>query len=256
MVRLCHRCHAELPGPSSARGLGGSAASDDEHALFCPRCGAPQIQLPEYLRTELTPVGGEAQASTTGKVPPPRPQLVEWTTVLLCIAPVALVTAALSVAGLVAPAASFVNTLCILGGSGVVLGLYRSRRPLARIDGRVGLRIGVLTGLVMIAMMGIALAATGLTVRFAAHGMGPFDADMAHQFSTVQAQLTDKMQAQSQGRDAQMRVIEYMSSPEVRAGLTLFYLTLISGFILMITTAGGGFAGMLQTRRRGLPRGN
>ena len=256
MVRLCHRCHAELPGPSSARGSGGSAASDDEHALFCPQCGVPQIQLPEYMRTELTPVGGDAQASTTGKIPPPRPQLVEWSLVLLCIVPVALVTASLSVAGLVAPAASFVNTLCILGGSGVVLGLYRSRRPLARIDGRVGLRIGLLTGMAMIVMMGIALAATGVIVRFAAHGMGAFDADLAQQFSTVQAQLADKMQAQSQGRDAQQRVINYMSSPEVRAGLALFYLSLVGGFILTITTVGGGFAGMLQTRRRGLPRGN
>ena len=247
MERICHRCHAELPG--AVRG----AASDSNETLtlFCPHCGAPQIQLPEYMRTEEA----TAAESTTGAVPPPRPQMLEWALALRCAAPVAIVSGLLAIAGLVAPAASFVNTLLILGGAGIVLALYRGRRPLARIDGKVGMRVGLLTGLAMVAAMGVSLSVTGVVERFGLHGMASFDAEVAQQFAAMQVQMVDKMQAQDQGRDVQQKVIGYLSSPEVRAGLAIFYLAMLAGFVLLLTTASGAFAGMIQTRRRALPRG-
>ncbi len=255
MPRVCHRCHAELPGDGRTAaeryGVYGSAADDEEHALFCPRCGAPQLVLPDYMRSETA---GSA-ASTTGAVPPPRPQLVDWRVALGCVAPVAGLTAALAVAGLVAPVASFLNTLCVLGGSGIVLALYRTRRPLARIDGRVGLRVGLLTGFLMVVGMGLALSLTGLIERFGVHGMASFDAELAQQFALMQAQMMDRLQAQEQGREMQQRVIGFLSSPEVRAGLGLFYLAVMAGFVMTLTTAAGGFAGLLQTRRRSPGRG-
>ena len=248
MIRLCHRCHAELPGVGQFSGP--KSSSDDDHALFCPRCGAPQILLPEYMRTES--VAAVSAESTTGAVPPPRPQLVDWPVAAMCAAPVAVATAVFALAGLVVPAASFLNTLCVLTGAGVVLGLYRSRRPLARINGRVGLRVGLLTGLMMIAAMGVALALTGLIERFGLHGLASFDAEVAQQFVTLQGQMVEKMQAQDQGRDAQQKMLGYLTSPEVRAGLALFYVSLLAGFVLVLTTVCGAFTGMLQTKRRAL----
>jgi len=230
---------------------GPKSSSDDDEALFCPRCGAPQILLPEYMRTESVAVSAEM---TTGTVPPPRPHLVDWPVAVMCAAPVALATAVFALAGLAVPAASFLNTLCVLAGAGVVLGLYRSRRPLARINGRVGLRVGFLTGLMMVAAMGVALASTGLIERFGLHGMASFDAEVAQQFSMLQAQMVEKMQAQEQGRDVQQKILGFLTSPEVRAGLGLFYAALLAGFVLVLTTVCGAFTGMLQTRRRALRR--
>lgn len=249
MVRVCHRCHAELPGEVLGQASGVSAASDEDHALFCPRCGAPQILLPEYMRTEVATTAAE---STTGAVPPPRPQLVEWTVVLKYAVAVAVATAVFAVAGLALPVASFLNTLCILGGSGIVLGLYRSRRPLARIDGRVGLRVGLLTGMAMVVAMGIALAATGVVERFGLHSMAGFDLAVAH----LHGQMLEQLNAQGQPPEAERMIRGWLSAPEFQAGLLLFYLAVSAGFVVLLTTIGGGLTGLLQTRRRGLRSGN
>jgi len=252
MVRLCHRCHAELPGDAAGYRSSGSSASDDEHALFCPRCGAPQILLPEYMRAE---VAATAVGSTTGAVPPPRPQMVEWTVVLRCVAPLAVVTAVLAVAALVSAGASFLLVLCVLSGAGVVLGLYRARRPLARIDGRVGLRVGMLTGIAMIAAMGVALAITGVVERFGVHGMAGFDDQLTKEMVQSQ-QLGMKMAEQviGPGQDAQMKQkeAEYATSPEVRAADVIFGLFVRGAAIVAIMSALGAFSGALQMRRRAL----
>ena len=250
MQRTCHRCHAELPADLS---VGSSYGSDEEQALFCPRCGAPQILLPEYMRTEVVVPAG---AATTGAVPPPRPRLVEWPVVLGCVLPVAILTGVLSVAGLVTPVASLLNVLCVFGASGIALGLYRSRRPVAQIDGSVGLRVGLVTGLMIVAAMGIGLATCGFVERFALHGMAAFDGEMALQFAAVQTKMNETIQAQQQSPDVQKHVLNFLLSPEGRAGMILFYLAVLAGFIVMLTSALGAFAGSLQVRRRALRRGD
>ncbi len=195
-------------------------------------------------------------AATTGAIPPPRPQMVEWRVVMSCAVPVAIAAGVFAVGGLAVGFASFLNLLCILGGSGIVLALYRARRPLARIDGRVGLRVGLLTGLLMVTAMGTGLAATGVVERFALHGMTNFDGELAQGFATVRDQMTEKMAEQEQSPEVQRRAVGYLAAPEVRAGFGLFYLGLLGAFVVLITTGLGGFAGLLQTRRRALRSGD
>ncbi len=254
MHRLCHRCHAELPGAGTPSG-NGHYPSDEDHALFCARCGAPQILLPEYLRAE---VAGASLAATTGAVPPPRPQMVDWPVAIACMLPIAVATAVFAVAALVNAAAVLLTALCVLSGASVALGLYRTRRPLARVDGRVGLRFGLITGLLMISLIWIGMSATGMIERFVVHGMSGFDDALAKaqvaQQQAGMAMAEQMMGAKVEDAERQKQLAE-MASPEFRAGTLLAGVFLQSGILLGLTTAAGGFAGILQTRR-GLRSGN
>jgi len=250
MQRVCHRCHADLPGDPSVHGSGVSA-SDLDRALFCPRCGAPQIQLPSYMRSEPeTSVAGTAD--TTGPMPPARPQLVEWPVVLGCAAPVGLATAAFAIAGIFNPGGFFVVTLCVLCGSSIVLGLYRARRPLARVDGRVGLRVGALTGLLMIALTWTALAITGAVERYGVHGMSAYDELLTKQqqaANQMAEQMTEGLSGPEMDAATRKEQLEKLSTPEFRAAGQLMGIFLQSGIVLILTTGLGGFAGLLQSRR-------
>lgn len=196
------------------------------------------------------------EGTTTGAVPPPRPQMVDWPVALMSAWPVAAATGILVVLSFAFETAGLLNTLCILGGSGVALGLYRSRRPLARMDGRVGLRIGLMAGLLMVAAMGICLGLTGAVERMGLHGLAGFDNEVDQSFAKIKMQMNLSMQGQSQDPAVQQHVIGLFLSPEGRAGLVLFYMGCLGAFVVVLTSALGGFAGLLQTRRRALRRGD
>jgi hypothetical protein len=208
--------------------------------------------LQEHMRT---PVDAIAAAATTGAIPPPRPQMVEWRVVVSCALPVAIATGVFAMGGLVAGFASFLNLLCILGGSGMVLALYRARRPVARVDGRVGLRVGLLTGLMMVTAMGIGLSATGVVERFALHNMAGFDEDLSKQ-QQLGMQMAEQMLASDKDPQLKQMEAEFSASPEIRAGTVLFGALFRTGILLALTTGLGGFAGLLQTRRRALRSGD
>src|SRR5260370_11726420 len=78
MQEYCHRCGGELP-------------ARDGMSPFCPHCGSPQIYLQDYEKQN-----GAAEPDTTGAIPPPRPQQVEWKTAIRCAALVAGDAAGLS----------------------------------------------------------------------------------------------------------------------------------------------------------------
>jgi hypothetical protein len=182
--------------------------------------------------------------------------MVDWPVALTSALPMAGLAGLLAVASFVVPTAGLLNTLCILGASGVALGVYRSRRPLARIDGRVGLRVGVVTGLLMVSTMGICLALTGVVERFGLHGLSGFDASMDQDFAAIRAQMVASMQGPYQDPAAQQHVMGIFLSPEGRAGLILVTRAFIGGIVVVLTGALGAFAGLLQTRRRALTRGD
>src|SRR6202051_2166663 len=75
MQEYCHRCGGELP-------------ARDGMSPFCPHCGSPQISLQDYEKRT-----GAAEHDTTGAIPPPKPQQVEWKTAIRCAALVAGVAA-------------------------------------------------------------------------------------------------------------------------------------------------------------------
>jgi len=260
MREHCHRCHGELPDRAAANPY------DDEGALlFCPRCGAPQILLPDHMRVEAAEV---RPANSTGAMPPPRPAAaagtvaagqVDWRAALAAGALVAGVGAVLELIGLKSNAASFLSVLWTMGGAVIALGLYARHRPRAWMDARVGLRVGVATGLVLVAAMGIALAATGVVMRYGTHSLASFDSEVAANFELMRQQLVVRMQEQQQPAQVQQKILGFMGSQEVRAGLAVFYMGLLGGVVVLISAGGGAFAGMMRTSqspRPGLRRGD
>ena len=245
MLALCHRCHADLP-----HGADVSVRGNDTSLLFCPHCGAPQILLPDHMRLEVVPVG-------SGVAPPPRPdhaprtaaRPIHWRSALSASVLVAAIAALLAVAGQKYPVASLLGVLWTMMGAVTALSFYSRQTPGAIINGRVGLRIGFATGLLMIAATGCALAFTGVILRFGTHSLASFDAEMAADFKQVSTQVTAWVQQQNQPREAQEKVIGIMNSPEVRAGSRLGTLVLQSVIILLLSAGGGALAGMLRTRR-------
>ena len=250
----CHRCHAELPGPAHASSRG----SDDE-VLFCPHCGAPQLYLPDHLRIE-TPA--EPGTFTTGSLPPPRPagfapHRIDWHVALRSSAIVAAVSAGLGVASLRFTFLSLAYIVWTIGGAIVALGFYARQRPQARMDAAVGLRVGSVTGLLMIAFLGVAFTVTGLVARFGTHSMAGFDGQLTQEMALLEQQLKLSGAQQSRPPDAEQKLgefVDFLKTSEARTGIILAGVGLQASFILLVATGGGGFAGML--RRPGSLRRN
>jgi hypothetical protein len=219
MQEFCHRCDGEL-------------VSADGASPFCPHCGAPQIYLSEAAEAD------SAAESSTGILPPPAPQLVEWRTAILCAVLVAVVAAVLSVLSTKIPAFSFVSWLWTVSASVVALGLYQRRRPEARMDAVVGARIGIVVGLTLITSIGITMAIAGLVARFGLHNMASFDVELL-------AQINKAASANPQPAE----VMRYIYSPEFKAGMMLAGFSMLAGLIMVMSTVGGAVGGLMRTRR-------
>jgi len=240
MHELCHRCQRELP-----QGTAGSRQSGDDAILFCPHCSAPQIRLPEHMRSE-----GDSAPATTGATPPPRPILtdprqIDWRAALFAAGLVAAVSAILAVLGINSGAASMADLFWMLSGAVIALGIYMRTRPRAWIDARVGGRIGLVTGILSISAVLVALAVAGVIARFGLHRMGGFDSELGQQFAALQVQMHER----SQPADVQAKLIALMSSQEMRSGIAIFYLGILAILLLLLSTGGGAFAGMMRSMR-------
>ncbi len=252
MDELCHRCHGVLPqhapvASAAGRGRGEPTGLEPDAMLFCPHCSAPQIRLPEHMR----PLAAEnAQPATTGSLPPPDPRAVDWPVALRCGAVVALIGAGLKLLALAAPPLLLLATPWIAGCSILALGLYMRQRPRAWMDARSGLRIGVATGVMMVAALGIALAGAGLVARFGLHRMDGFDAELTQQLDIMRAQVAAGLLQQGQPADLQAKLMNFIGSAEVRGGLGLMYMTISGGLVLVLAMAGGAFSGLLRDRQQ------
>jgi hypothetical protein len=253
MHELCHRCHRELP----SRGVG-DPHSDENVLLFCARCGAPQILLPEHMRVEED--GAQTDVlSTTGTTPPPRPAgsddsasgRIDWRAALPVAALIALAGMVLALAGMKWAGVQAMSVLWTMSGAVTALGLYARRRPLARVDGRVGLRIGVATGLLMVVAVAVGMAATGVVARYGLHAMGNFDSQRLQESQAAQQHWIAWMHQQNQDKELEDRYVAIMNSPlvtspEVRAGSALASMGFYACLILLLSAGGGAFAGMIR----------
>jgi hypothetical protein len=206
--------------------------SGDGGSTFCPHCGAPQIYLPE------TDEANAADEASTGVLPPPPPQQVEWKTAILCAIVVALIGAVLSAISTRLAAFSFINWLWTVSASVVALGLYQRRKPQARMDATVGARIGVVVGLSLIAAIALTMATAGLVARYSLHSMAGFDVEL-------KAQIDKAASANPQPAE----VMRYIYSPEFKAGIMLAGFSMLAGLIIVLSTVGGAVGGLLRTRR-------
>jgi hypothetical protein len=225
MHEHCHRCGGELPAKDGA-------------SPFCPHCGSPQIYLQDYEQQS-----GAVDASTTGAVPPPRPQQVEWKTAIRCAVLVAVIAAGLSLVAARVQLMSALSWLWTISGSIITLALYQRRRPLAWMDAGVGARIGVVVGLALVACFAVAMGIGGLVARYGLHSMAGVD-----------AQLTEILHTQFEKATAAMpqppEVKRFWYSPEFRAGMMLAGFGMMAGFLLVLSTVGGAVGGFLRMRRK------
>ena len=224
MHRFCHSCGGELP---SGEGI----------SPFCPQCGSPQI----YLQDHEEPVSGTG-VDTTGAVPPPRPQTVEWKTAIRCAALVAAVAAVLTLVAERVQVLSLLSLLWTISGSMITLALYQRRRPLAWMDAGVGARIGVVVGLALVTFFGVALAVGGVVARYGLHSMAGVDAQLTE---GLHAGFEKAVAVSPQPPEVQ----RFWFSPEFRAGWVLASLSLMAGFLLVLSTVGGALGGLMRTRR-------
>jgi hypothetical protein len=231
MKEFCHTCGGEL-----AVGSGESP--------FCPHCGAPQLTL--SLDYQSVETGGEPKVETpgpasTGTLPPPRPQQVDWKMAIRCAVAVAGVAGVLSLGAMRLPVLTPASVLWVMSGSLITLGLYQRRRPAAWMDAGVGARIGLVAGLCLAMGLAIPMAMAGVVARFGLHSMGGFDTWLASIFETVIKQSTTPFPPEA---------LQLIQSQEFRAGYVLFVFGVISVFLLVLSTVGGAFAGLLRMRRK------
>jgi hypothetical protein len=239
MQQHCHRC-------------GGELSEGDGVTTFCPHCGAPQLYLPEYDRPD-----GAAEQDSTGTPPPPLPQMVEWKTAIRCAVVVAGIAAALTVLAMGLPGIPLlgtVGTFWTLTAAMTAVAFYQRRRPLAKMDARVGARIGFTTGLALVACIMIATAAAGVVARYALHRTAGFDAQVTEQLAELVRQTTvQASHSAAAGSPELAGFVRFMATPEFRAGYVLGTVAFVSAVLLLFSTLGGAVGGLFRTRRRVAP---
>lgn len=225
MDEHCHRC-------------GGLLASGDGASPFCPHCGAPQLYISEYARA--TPESDSA--NSTGTLPPPRPQRIDWQVAIRCAALVAGIAALLSLGGTKLAVFSLLSWLWILSASPTTLALYQRRRPLAWMDAGVGARIGLVAGLLLVGALAAALTGAGLVARFGLHSLDQFDVELT-------SQLHLQIEHLETSNPAAKGMLQFFYGPEFRVGIVLTYVAIVGTALLTISTIAGAVGGLLRTRR-------
>ena len=223
MRLTCHRCGGDLPG--------------DDLRGFCPTCGAPQ------LRFGSEAAGESDGAESTGTMPPPRPQEIQWPLATRCAAVVAAGSAAVFALTFALPGLSLPSLLLLLSASFLTVALYRRRAPASVMTAGVGARLGLSTGVLLTAGLAVVLSAMLLVARFRTHSMGAFDAQWNAQVHDLfeRTKATSPMPAEAE---------QQMRSPEFRAGSMLGGLLLLGGFLVVVSAGSGAFAASIAVRGR------
>jgi hypothetical protein len=175
--------------------------------------------------------------------------MVEWKTAIRCAVVVAGIAAALTVLAMGLPKIPLLGTIgtfWTLTAAMTSVAFYQRRRPLAKMDVRVGARIGFATGLALVACLTIAVAAVAVVARFALHSMAGVDA----QITEMVRQMTVQMSHSAAGNPELPGVLRFVASPEFRAGYVLSMVAMGAATVLLFSTLGGAVGGIFRTRRR------
>jgi hypothetical protein len=215
MVLHCHRCGGTL----------------DEDGLFCPHCAAPQlgIEAREPAAERETPLAASALESPRG---------VDWGSVVRLAVLLSIPV------GLVAP---FFFPMVIVGPV-VMISLYQRERPRTPLDGRSGLRMGALMGLLAAYVSAFGLAAWQLCDRYLLHRASAMDAQYALQVQ--QSAETTRRMTQSSAVDARQAkmMLDFFLSPEGRVTYTLFSTVVMACGIVLLAALGGLLGARLSRR--------
>ena len=226
MHQYCHRCGGELP-------------TADGESPFCPHCGAPQLRL--SLENQSVPESAtDDSAASTGAKPPPRPKTIMWKAAIRCALFVAGVAAVLSLGAVRIQVFSSLTMLWVFSASLITMSLYQRSQPAAWMDMRVGARIGLVVGLCLALALGASTAGLGLISRYVLHSMAGFDTQMAEMLKHSLDQMPPEKASEIAG---------LVHSPEFRGGVMAGGFATMSAMLLVLSTAGGAFAGLLRMRR-------
>lgn len=218
--------------------------SSDGRSPFCPHCGAPQLLLSDYAEPLST--GTEEAvfpvATSTGNLPPPRPNQIDWKLALRSATIVAGIAVVLSAIGAKIPNVSPISTIWIISSSLTTLALYQRRRPLASMNAGIGAKIGILVGITLVFALGAALSVGTVIARFSLHAMGGFDSDTARamKLQIDQVSATRPIPAES---------MALINSLQFRTTMMLAGFGIVLFFVFLISIFGGAVAGLLRTRR-------
>lgn len=237
MRETCHRCGGDLPDVR---------ATGDGPSAFCPHCGAPQLLLTDY--SEPLATGAEAATpdgtSSTGTLPPPRPNRVDWPTAVGGATLVSVVAVVLSVVAALVPDLTPIGSVWVVSCSLTTLALYQRRRPLAAMNANVGARIGLLVGTILVVFLAATLSAGLCVARYKLHALSTFDVDMS---LAMKAQI-DQLSA---SRPLTPDKLAMIGSPQFRAAMMLSTFSILLFLVLLISVFGGAVGGLLRTRRFG-----
>ena len=192
----------------------------------------------------LSTGAGEATGSglSTGTLPPPLPNQVDWRLAIRTALLVALVAAVLGVLGDRVPNLFIFSFVWIISASLTTLALYQRRRPLASMNVRIGAKIGILVGVVLVFALGAVVSAGFFVARFGMHTLAAFDSEITSQMK----QQIDQVVAKNPITSEQLSLIY---SVQFRTGWMLFCLGVGLFMIFAISVFGGAVAGLLRTRR-------
>ncbi|MCL2660235.1 MAG: zinc ribbon domain-containing protein [Acidobacteriaceae bacterium] len=227
MTEFCHRCGGELPATAGS-------------ATFCPHCGAPQIYF-----SGQNPDAEQAGSPQAAAPPPPRLQLVEWKTAIRSALLIGITAAILNVASAGLPALTLLNYLLIFSAPALALAIYQKHHPRARMDLRIGARIGLAVGVVLLGCLAASSVVMGVVARFGLHNMADFDAQLLQKIHQGQ----EIAQNWAVAHNIPKPDYSYMNTPEARVWILLLNYMLLGGAVLVFSALAGALGGTRRTRR-------
>ncbi len=234
MQDVCHRCGGDL--------FAAQLNTSDGRPPFCPHCGAPQLLLSDYAEPLSTGAEATLSEASSGSLPPPRPDQVDWRLAIRSAVVVAGIAVLLSVVAARLPNLSPLSTIWVISASLTTLALYQRRRPLAMMNAGIGARIGILVGITLAFFLGTALAIGMVVARFGLHSMSSFDNDTAQAMKAQLDQLATT-------RPIPPESLSLINSLQFRTTMMLTGFALLLLFIFMVSVFGGALAGLLRARR-------
>ena len=232
--------------------------------MYCSVCGAPQVFLSEELQeeaalqvrqySEQTSAGASTELdepAADDASPAQRRRLRREQRAAASRWPLAVeyallsggIALALDLTGLLVAPVLLLAWLWAVSAPILTVGFYNNRTRTARLTAGFAARLGLLTGLFVAAVCGLAVVADLLWSRFVLKN-GVVDTQVA----AAMAQVRGSMQAQS--GTAAAPVLHLLGIPEFRVGFLLWVSAVSSAMYLVVAMSTAGIAGLLLSRRK------
>jgi len=179
-----------------------------------------------------------AGQNPTSYAPGPGDLLMLWRPAITIAA---IVTAGLSLLAAALPPLELLSWMA----PAMVLSIYSSRHRETQITAAVGARVGVVCGIFTAFGISLAMALRMLAQRFIQHRPSDIGANMDQLLAQSKAQALAQL-----GAAGAAPYDRLLSSPEFHAGFFLSAIGMGSMFLILLSVAGGAFAGFIRSRTR------